>query len=168
MRTEAGIRSHVMREDQSAEVKLGALDAAPNLPRSPVRSDVGQGQRSSRTGQPASRFGKRKVGQWSDAQMAAAMAVVEGGGKIRAVARNFDIQASTLADHVNGRVLQRKKGPPTVLTQSEEKALEEYILKMQEYAYPLSMDQLRLKVAEMVQERVTPFRDGILGNGWIN
>ena len=54
-----------------------------------------------------------------------------------------------------------------MLTQSEEKALEEYILKMQEYAYPLSMDQLRLKVAEMVQERVTPFRDGIPGNGWI-
>ena len=32
----------------------------------------------------------------------------------------------------------------------EERALEEYILKMQDYAYPLSMDQLRLKVAEMV------------------
>ena len=54
-----------------------------------------------------------------------------------------------------------------MLTKSEEKALEEYILKMQEYAYPLSMDQLRLKVAEVVQERVTPFRDGIPGNGWI-
>ena len=38
---------------------------------------------------------------------------------------------------------------------------------MQEYAYPLSMDQLRMKVAEMVQERITPFRDGIPGNGWI-
>ena len=99
--------------------------------------------------------------------MAAAMAAVERGGKIRAVARNFDIPASTLADHVNGRILQRKKGPSTVLTQSEEKALEEYILKMQEYAYPLSMDQLRLKVVEMIQERVTPFRDGILENGWI-
>ena len=54
-----------------------------------------------------------------------------------------------------------------MLTQSEEKALEEYILKMQEYGYPLSMDQLRLKVPEMVQDRVTPFRDSILGNGWI-
>ena len=99
--------------------------------------------------------------------MTAAMAAIKRGGKIRALARNFDIQASTLADHVNGRVLQRKKGPPTMLTQSEERALEEYILKIQEYAYPLSMDQLRLKVAEMVQERVTPFRDGIPRNGWI-
>ena len=110
---------------------------------------------------------KRKVGQWSDAQMHAIVAAVERGAKIRAVARDFDIPTSTLGDHVNGRILQRKKRPPTVLTQSEEKALQAYILKMQEYAYPLSMDQLRLKVAEIVQDRVTPFRDGIPGNGWI-
>ena len=134
MCTEAGFRGHVMREDRSAEVEANAVDATPDRPRSPVRSDMGQGQRSSRIGEPASKFGKRKVGQWSDAQMAAAMAAVERGGKIRAVARNFDIPANTIADHVNGRVLQRKKGPPTVLTQSEERALEEYILKMQEYA----------------------------------
>ena len=76
------------------------------------------------------------------------MVVVERGAKIRAIARNSDIPASTFANHVNGRILQRKKGPSTMLTQNEEKALEEYILKMQEYPYPLSMDQLRLKVAE--------------------
>ena len=82
--------------------------------------------------------------------MHAAIAAVERGAKIRAVARDFDIPASTLGNHVNGRILQRKKGPPTVLIQNEEKVLEAYILKMQEYAYPLSMDQLRLKVAEIV------------------
>ena len=110
---------------------------------------------------------KRKVGQWTDEQMHAAIATVERGVKVRAIAQNFDILVNTLADHVNGRILHRKKGPPTMLTQSEEKALEEYILKMQEYSYPLSMDQLRLQVAEMVQDRITPFRDGIPGNGWI-
>ena len=99
--------------------------------------------------------------------MQAAISAVERGAKIRAIARDFDIPQSTLGDHVNGRVLQRKKGPPIVLTHSEETTLEAYILKMQEYAYPLSMDQLRLKVAEMVQDRVTPFRDGIPRNGWI-
>ena len=110
---------------------------------------------------------KHKVEQWTDAQMHVAMAAVERGAKLRAIARNFDIPASTLADHVNGKILQRKKGLSTVLIHSEEKALKEYILKMQEYAYPLSMDQLRLKVAEMVQDKVTPFCDGIPGNGWI-
>ena len=110
---------------------------------------------------------KRKVGQWTDAQMHVAIAAVERGAKIKAVARDFDIPQSTLGDHMNRRVLQRKKGPPTMLTHSEETSLEAYILKMQEYAYPLSMDQLQLKVAEMVQDRVMPFRDGIPGNGWI-
>ena len=47
--------------------------------------------------------------------MSAAMASVERGGKIRAIARNFDILASTLANHVHGRILQRKRGPPTVV-----------------------------------------------------
>ena len=54
-----------------------------------------------------------------------------------------------------------------MLTNDEKNALEEYILKMQEYGLPLSMDQLHFKVAEMTQQRVTPFRDGILGNGWL-
>ena len=95
------------------------------------------------------------------------MALVERGAKIRGIARNFDIPANTLIDHMHGRILQRKKGPSTMLIHREEKALEEYILKMQEYAYPLSMDQFRLKVAEMGQERITPFCDGTLENGWI-
>ena len=139
----------------------------PRCHSSTLRSDRGQLQLRAGACMPSSSAPKRKVGQWTDAQMSAAMAAVERGAKIRAVARNFDIPASTLVDHVNGKILQRKKGPPTMLIQSEEKALEEYILKMQEYAYPLSMDQLRLKVAEMVQERVTPFCDGIPRNGWI-
>ena len=54
-----------------------------------------------------------------------------------------------------------------MLMHSEEKTLEEYILKMQEYGYPLTMNELRLKVVEMIQERVTPFCDGIPRIGWI-
>ena len=138
-------------------------------PRSSAQTATGFGQVHHRL--PTYRSGtsarKHKVGQWTNEQMYAAITTVERGAKVRAVARNFDIPASTLADHVNGRILHRKKGPPTVFTQSEEKALEEYILKMQEYGYPLSIDQLRLKVAEIIQDRVTPFRDGILGYGWI-
>ena len=111
--------------------------------------------------------GKRKIAQWTHEQMMAAIAAVEGGQSIRVVARNFDIPQSTLLDYLHGKILKRKKGPPTVLSTSEEKALEEYILKMQENGFPLTMDQLRLKVAEMTQERVTPFRDGIPRNGWL-
>ena len=38
---------------------------------------------------------------------------------------------------------------------------------MQDYGQPLSMQQLRLKVATITQERVTPFHDGIPGGSWV-
>jgi hypothetical protein len=39
--------------------------------------------------------------------------------------------------------------------------------QMQEYGHPLSMQQLRLKVATITQERITIFRDGIPGDSWV-
>ena len=55
--------------------------------------------------------------------MKATILAVERGEKIIAVSRFFGIPCSTIADHLHGRILTRKKGPPTVLTNSEEKAL---------------------------------------------
>ena len=109
--------------------------------------------------------GKEKVGQWTDQQMSAALAAVERGNKVRAAAHHFDIPQSTLANYVDGRIFKRKKGPPTILSHNEKNALEEYIVKMQDYEYPLTMEQVGLKVAEMMQERMTSFREGIPRNG---
>ena len=66
------------------------------------RGQVHHGLPTCRTGATAT---KRKVEQWSDEQMHAAIVAVERGAKVRAPARNFDIPANTLADHVNGRIL---------------------------------------------------------------
>lgn len=38
---------------------------------------------------------------------------------------------------------------------------------MQAIGHPMSLTQLRIKVAEMTQERSTPFRNGIPGQGWL-
>ena len=40
------------------------------------------------------------------------------------------------------------------------------MIKMAEYRHPLTTEELRLKIALLTQERVTPFKDGILGNSW--
>jgi hypothetical protein len=53
------------------------------------------------------------------------------------------------------------------LKEDEEIALTTYMTQMQEYGHPLSIQQLRLKMATITQERVTPFRDGILGDSWV-
>ena len=38
---------------------------------------------------------------------------------------------------------------------------------MQEHAHPISIFELRRKVAEITQERWTPFKDSISGRGWL-
>ena len=98
MRTLPGIRRDVMWEEGSEELEPGALNGTPDRHSCLVRSDVGQPHRSPSFCQPASIAPKCKVWQWTDVQMAAAMAAVERGGKIRVVVRNFDIPASTLTD----------------------------------------------------------------------
>jgi hypothetical protein len=86
---------------------------------------------------------------------------------VKTVARYYDIPASSLAYHLHGRTLGRKKGPPTILKPDEEAALTTYMTQMQEYSHPLSMQQLHLKVATITHERVTSFRDGIPGDSWV-
>ena len=54
-----------------------------------------------------------------------------------------------------------------MLSVEEEAALEKYMIDMAEYGHPLSIEQLRWKVALMTQERPTSFTDGIPGRGWL-
>ena len=49
----------------------------------------------------------------------------------------------------------------------EESLLVEYMFKMATLGYPLTLGQLKLKVAMIVQERPNPFTDGILGKSWL-
>jgi hypothetical protein len=110
---------------------------------------------------------KYKTWRWIDATLKAAMAAVEAGEWLKTVARYFDIPPTSLSDHLFGRTLGRKRGPPTILQKDEESALTTYMGKMQDYGHPLTMPQLRLKVATITQERVTPFREGIPGKSWV-
>jgi hypothetical protein len=92
---------------------------------------------------------------------------VDARDKIRQVARLFDIPTSSLSDHVNGRTLTRKRGPTSVMTPEEESQLVQYAMKMADLGYPLNLGQLKIKVAEMTQDRPTPFIDGVPGGSWV-
>jgi hypothetical protein len=111
--------------------------------------------------------GKQRTGTWTNASMKSAIATVDDNGRLKIVARFFGIPPTSLVDHLYGRILGRKRRPPIVLKQEEETTLTTYITKMQEYGHPLSMQQLRLKVATITHERITPFRKGIPGDSWI-
>jgi hypothetical protein len=43
----------------------------------------------------------------------------------------------------------------------------DYMMKMANLGYPLSMADVKIKVAEIVQERPKPFTDGIPSVSWV-
>jgi hypothetical protein len=53
------------------------------------------------------------------------------------------------------------------LSAREEAELVEYILKMQDLGWPMTTGLLRLKVAQICQDRPHPFTHGIPGQGWL-
>jgi len=95
------------------------------------------------------------------------MAGVEEGSKIATIGRAFGIPASSLRDHIQRRTLQRKKGRQGVLTVQEEATLVQWMLHMQDVVHSIYITELKIKVAEIIQEQWTPFTDGILGRGWL-
>jgi hypothetical protein len=106
-------------------------------------------------------------GNWADQQLAAALRAVEKGVAIETVASHYQIPRSTLRSHVTGLSRGRKRGKAPVLIVDEEQQLVDYIIQMQGLGFPLSLSQLKLKVALITQERATPFVHGIPGAGWL-
>jgi hypothetical protein len=53
------------------------------------------------------------------------------------------------------------------MTQQEEAVLVKYVEDMCNYAHPVNLTQLILKVAQLTQHMDTPFTNGIPGHGWL-
>jgi hypothetical protein len=66
-----------------------------------------------------------------------------------------------------GLTLSRKQGRKLVLTAKEEEKVVNYIHSMVRLGHPISLTELRIKVAEATQLCQTPFTDGIPGPGWL-
>jgi len=117
--------------------------------------------------QVGKRKGMTKTGQWtSDSLAKAIMAVKRGIMGLRQAARAHNIPPSSLYDHLTGKIKKRKRGPQGVLSQEEEALVVEWILKTQEEGHSVTIQQLKLKVAEITQSRPTPFTKGIPGPTW--
>ena len=57
--------------------------------------------------------------------------------------------------------------PKAIFIKEEEKNLVDYIMNMMRLAHPLSVNDLKLKVAEICQENATPFKNDILRHNWL-
>jgi hypothetical protein len=61
----------------------------------------------------------------------------------------------------------RRRGAKGVLSDEEELQLIEWLIYMVERGYGLTPTALKMKVSEITMSRDTPFREGILGGGWM-
>ena len=106
---------------------------------------------------------KKNRANWSNEALELAIEGLDQGYKFSQVCAKYGIPRSPLRDYLVGRSRGRKMGPKTILSIEEEKDIVEYIHLMVEWEHPMTPLQLKNKVAEITQERVTPFKDGVPG-----
>ncbi len=69
-----------------------------------------------------------------------------------------------LLDRFNGRTRLRKVGLVGVLMDEENKTIVAWVLGMQDCGLSITLQQLKIKVAKLIQTRPTPFNDGLPKN----
>jgi hypothetical protein len=103
--TNTTLQPHSGRLTETAVTQLAMNRAAVTkpavIPRGPMRG-------------PQHRL---KTGNWSDHTLKSTIAVVEASGRVKTIARYFNILPSSLTDHFHGRTLGRKEAPPIFLRQ---------------------------------------------------
>ena len=105
--------------------------------------------------------------QWTDEVLKEAIQAIDDGYTMEEVSIHYSIPRTSLRDHISGKTTSRKMGPAPTLTKEEEEALIHHLEEMVDLGHPLNPSQLKTKVGEMTQSRLTPFKQGIPGNSWL-
>ena len=157
MRTQ-GIQGTSRRGEVGENINMGTQEGGDDVPESQEKVQGIQG-----------RAAIKMTRNWTSAQLQQALdAIIDEDMKIRTASRKFGIPPTSLRDHLFGTILGRKRGPKTVLNESEEKKLVNYCFKMQELGHHLTPLQLKLKVAQTTQTRDTPWSDiGVPRKSWL-
>ena len=90
-----------------------------------------------------------------------AIACYDVGYKFGKCCKAFNIPKSSLRDYLSEKTKSRKIGATTIFTKQKEALIIQYMDEMQEIGQPLIPQMLKLKVVEVCQGRLTPFKDGI-------
>ena len=102
------------------------------------------------------KLGGRRRAKWSDEDLVAAIECCQAS----------NIPRSSLRDHLSGRITTKKIGAKTILRKQEE-LITEYIDEMLKMGQSLTPQMVKLKVAEICQGRLIPFKDGIPRDSWL-
>jgi len=75
--------------------------------------------------------------------------IEQGISFIRRASQIFHVLLSSLFNHLIGWTQSKKMGPPGMLTEEEDATIYEWILVMGDCSLSISLNQLKLRVAEM-------------------
>ena len=95
--------------------------------------------------------------------------VEENKLSIRKAAKKWGVNRQTLADRINGKVkLERRRGPPPVLTKVEENLLAEWLIELSNRGFGMSKQGFLLSVKQFLDKdgRATPFKNNMPGRRW--
>lgn len=107
--------------------------------------------------------------KYTEEDVKKALEEVNHGVSIASAAIKYGIPRTTLSGkHHHVYPVELRKGPATVLTQEEEKHLENWIFHLSDAGFAITPDQLLDSVQHLVKElkRETPFTDGRPGRKW--
>jgi hypothetical protein len=99
--------------------------------------------------------------------MRVALEDFDSGMSMRNFASAHGIPYSTFREWCYGVRKTKKRSPATALSHEEENQIVEYLVNICERELGLTSFALKLKVYEVTKNRNNPFKNGILGDGWL-
>ncbi|CAF4828048.1 unnamed protein product [Pieris macdunnoughi] len=88
----------------------------------------------------------------------------------KTAAKKFNVPRITLKYKVEGKhPIDRKMGPPAVLSRTEEKTIVDWIFEMARAGFPVTMKEVVFSVQRLLTElkRPNPFKDNCPGKSWM-
>lgn len=112
---------------------------------------------------------QKKKNTYTQTDLENAIAAVSNGTTIRKASIDFGIPRSTLSDYNKNRISKLKRiGPQTVLSESEEKSIVNWIIYRAKHGAPVTKKDLFESVQHFVRSlrRKTPFTEDRPGSYW--
>ena len=113
---------------------------------------------------------QKNTSAWTDRFLENALnSITNDGMSFREASKVYGIPTTSIRDHLYGRTTSRQKDIRPVLAAYEEKKIVDYVFNMQDLGHPLTLAELRLKVATAIQTRSTPWNaSGVLSRGCLH
>ena len=112
-----------------------------------------------------------KSAKYDNENVIAALNDIHNGISISQAARTHGVPRTTLSSKKHGIYpIERKMGPETILTKSEENQLTQWMLHLKDNGFPVTKSQLLDSVHRIItlSKRKTPFTNGRPGRKWLD